>query len=72
MQGSWGQPVEVAAKLDSALATTNLVFYSYNKAANTYTRIVKPGYWVDKNGYVHFTTEVAGDIIISEGALVRR
>jgi hypothetical protein len=72
MTGSWGQPVEVAAKLDPNLDPANLFFYAYDKATNTYTRIQNPNAWVDKNGYVHFTTEVAGDIIISEGELVRR
>jgi len=29
-------------------------------------------YWIDKNGYLRFTTELAGDIVISEGALKRK
>lgn len=48
---------------------TGLVLYSYDKAANIYRRIEKPAYWVDTNSYLHFTTEHAGDIIVSEGPL---
>jgi len=50
----------------------NLYFYSYDKKANSYKRIEKPAYWIDKNGYLRFTTEYAGEIIISEGALERK
>ena len=71
--GSYGQAVEIAAKVDlTGMDTTNLVFYSYNRTANNYNRIDTPSYWVDKNGYLHFTTERAGDIIISEGLLEKR
>jgi len=47
-------------------------FYSYDKKTNSYKRIEKPAYWIDKNGYLRFTTEMAGDIIISEGSLERK
>lgn len=71
--GSFGQPVKIAAKVDlSGMDTTNLCFYSYDKASNAYKRIADPGYWMDKSGYLHFTTELAGDIVISAGALVRK
>lgn len=70
-QGSFGQPVSIAAKLDPKLNTENLVFYSYNKETNTYSRIPAPKYWVDKNGYVHFTTQLGGSIIISDGKLTK-
>lgn len=72
-QGEWGQPVEVAAKVDLiGMDADNLYFYSYDKKANTYKRIQTPAYWIDKNGYLHFTTECGGDIIISEGKLERK
>ena len=70
-QGSFGQSVEIAAKLAPGLDTSNLVFYSYNAETNRYTRIAT-SYWVDRNGYVHFTTTLAGDIIISDGNLVKK
>ena len=51
----------------------NLYFYSYDAATNTYRRIEKSSYWIDANGYMHFATEYAGDIIISsKGALERK
>ena len=69
----WGQPVEIAAKLDlTGMDTSSLYFYSYDSKANTYQRIKKPAYWIDKNGYLHFTTEMAGAIIISKGPLDRK
>ena len=72
-QADWDQPVNIAAKVDLAsMDTKNLYFYSYDKKTNTYRRIEKPAYWIDKNGYLRFTTEMAGDIIISEGPLERK
>lgn len=68
--GSWGQSVEIAAKVDlTGMDVTKLVLYSYDKATNTYRRIEKPAYWVDANGYLHFVTPYAGEIVISEGSL---
>lgn len=68
--GDWGQPVALAARVDlSGMDVSKLMLYSYDKATNTYRRIEKPAYWIDKNGYLHFTTPYAGDIIISEGPL---
>jgi len=69
----WGQPVQIAARIDlTGMDTKKLYFYSYDKKTNTYRRIEKPAYWIDKNGYLRFTTELAGDIIISEGPLERK
>ena len=33
---------------------------------------LEPAYWIDKNGYLHFTTALAGDIVICEVVLVRK
>jgi len=72
-QGDFGMTAQIAAKVDlEGMDTKNLYFYSYDKAANIYRRIEKPAYWIDKNGYLHFETELAGDIIISEGPLERK
>ena len=69
-QGGFGAQLEVAAKVDlTGMDVTKLVLYSYDKSTNTYRCIEKPAYWIDKNGYMHFTTELAGDIIISNGPL---
>lgn len=71
-QGDFGMLVEIAVKLNPEVEPTNLVFYSYNKATNTYIQVANPRYWVDKNNYVHFNTNLAGHIIISDGALLKR
>ncbi|MDF3004192.1 MAG: exported protein of unknown function [Oscillospiraceae bacterium] len=69
-QGSLGARLEVAAKANlSELDTKTLYFYSYDKAANLYTRIWNPEYWTDVNGYLHFYTRLGGDIIITDRPL---
>jgi len=71
--GAWGQAVTIAAKVDiSGMDMKNLFFYSYDKASNTITHIKQPNYWMDANGYLHFTTELAGDIVISDSALIKK
>ena len=71
--GSFGQAVEIAAKVDlNGMDTKELYFYSYDKATNSYKRIEKAAYWIDRNGYLHFTTELAADIVVSEGALEKK
>lgn len=71
--GSFGLPVEIAAKADlDGMDTANLFFYSYDNESNGYRLIEKPAYWIDRNGYLHFTTELAGDIIISDGKLEQK
>lgn len=70
---TFGMPVEVAAKVDlSKLNKNNIYFYSYNRATKKYYRIEKPNASVDNSGYLRFTTTLAGDIIISDGALVKK
>lgn len=69
----WGQAVGVAAKIDLAgMDTANLYFYSYDKSGNTYRRLENPACRVDGNGYLRFTTRLAGEIVISEGPLARK
>jgi len=71
--GSWGQEVRIAAKFDlTGMDKDNLVFYAYDKATNQYNRISNPNYKVDDNGYTHFSTSLAGDIIVSNGLLVKK
>ena len=71
--GGYGQPVEIVVKPDLTDADTeNLVFYSYDSKANAYKRVEKPACWIDRNGYLHFTTEYGGEIIISEEPLARK
>lgn len=69
----WGQTVEIAAKVDlTGMDTDHLYIYSYDRETNTYTRVSAEKYWIDNKGYLHFYTELAGDIIVSEGPLERR
>jgi hypothetical protein len=70
-KGTFGQSVSMAAKIAEGMPTDNLKFYSYNAETNTYTQI-QTEYWIDINGYVHFNTELANDIIISNGELVKK
>ncbi len=70
--GKWEQPVHIAAKVDLAgMDTSKLCFYYYDPKLNKYTRFY-PEYWIDANGFLHFITEYAGEIIISEGELERK
>ncbi len=69
-QGSFGMDMELALKVDlSHMDLDNLNFYSYDKATNTYVALGRASYYMDANGYLHFTTNVGNDIVISEGAL---
>lgn len=70
-QGSFGANLKIAAKAGLPKNTSNLTFYSYDLATNKCTKI-ETAYRVDKNGYIHFTTDLAGDIIISDGPLKRK
>jgi len=71
--GDFGMTIQIATKLNiSKLNRNDLIFYSYNKSTNTYKRIVTADYWIDKNGYLRFKTQLAGDIIISEGPLMQK
>ncbi|MFV0399927.1 MAG: InlB B-repeat-containing protein [Oscillospiraceae bacterium] len=69
-QNGFGQTVDLAVPLPEGFATNQLNFYSYDSAANKYQRI-SPAYHVDKNGYLHIITDVAGDIVVSQGPLVK-
>ena len=71
-QGSFGQEVRVAVKLDPSLKTNKLTFYMYSKETNKYKQILTPKHMVDKNGYVQFSITNGGDILISDGPLVRK
>ena len=69
--GSFGQPVDVAVRLDKKLNTDNLIVYSYDRATNAYSR-VNTTVSIDPHGYAHFTTQVGGDLILSDGELLSR
>ena len=72
-QGAFGMDIEAAVKVDlSKLNTQNLMFYSYNAATNRYTPIAAPNASIDKNGFLHFTTSLGGDLIITDKPLTPR
>lgn len=71
-QGSFGMEVTIAVKISPNMNTSNLVFYAYNKETNNYSRIPHTQYRIDKNGFVHFNTTIAGDIVISDGLLQKK
>lgn len=71
--GGWGMPVEISYKLPVDAENDNLIFYSYDKASNTYKKLSpQPEYRIDANGYVVFATELSGDLIINNGPLDRK
>ena len=65
-------PVEIAVKLDERLSGKELFFYHYRQESNTYMQIANPAAWQDTHGYLHFTTDLAGDILISDGELQKK
>lgn len=70
--GDFGIIVQIAAKVDlSGMDTNNLHFYGYDRKANKYSRI-NTEYKIDGNGYLHFATILAGDIIVSDGFLAKK
>jgi predicted ribonuclease toxin of YeeF-YezG toxin-antitoxin module len=69
-QGAYGASIPMAVQLDlTNLNTETLVFYSYDKATNTYTAIPAANYRIDGKGYLHFTTPVGGEIVITDAPL---
>ena len=65
-KGSFGFPVKFAVALDlSGLRTDNLTFYTYSAATNTYRALPGLAYTVDKNGFLHFTTDAADAILVT-------
>ena len=70
--GTFGMPVEVAARVNlDGLDTNSLHFYSYNRETNKYYPI-KTAYRIDANGFLHFTTILAGDIIITDKPITEK
>jgi enterochelin esterase-like enzyme len=69
--GELGQLMEVAVKMDQKINTSNLIVYSYNKESNTYSKI-NTTVRVDESGYIHFNTQVGGDLLISDGELINQ
>jgi hypothetical protein len=72
-QGELGARVQIAARVDlTGLNTNTLVFYSFDQASNRLIKLSDPGYTVDQNGFLHFSTNLGGSIIITDRDLARR
>ena len=71
-RGAFGATIRMAVMVDlSGLNTNSLVFYAYDREANAFARITT-GFRIDANGYLHFSTPVGGDIIITDRPLTVR
>ena len=71
--GEWGQTLRAAANINlDGMDAENLYFYNYDSKTNRFTRIRKPNYRIDCNGFLHFSMDTGGAVIVSDGALVRR
>ncbi len=69
-QGDFGTKVAMAAKVSLGdMNSKTLRFYSYNKATNQYKAIAAEPYLVDTNGYLHFSTTVGDNIVVTDKAI---
>ena len=68
-QGEFGAEVRVATMLDGGVDASNLHFYVFGRNANSF-RPLEPGFvMVDGRGFLHFSTSVGGDIVITNTRL---
>ncbi|MEG3007556.1 MAG: hypothetical protein RR806_08810, partial [Oscillospiraceae bacterium] len=69
-KGSYGMDMDLAIKVDlKDIDVKTMSFMSYDNVTNKFVVIKNPKYFIDKNGYLHFTTPIGGDIIITNGSL---
>jgi len=73
-QGDFGMEVRIAARVDvpAGFNLQNLRFHSYDRAENRYRSFTPSALSVCSSGFLHFTTSMAGDIVITTSALERR
>lgn len=72
-KGSYGMYVSIAAKVNlTSFNTSTLYLYSYDKSINQYRQMTDTGAFIDKNGYLHFTAFLAGEIIVTDSPLKRK
>ena len=68
--GSFGHDVRVCVNIDlEGKDLTKLKFYWFDEKNNKYNEIKNPNYKIDENGFLHFSTQHGGDIIITDGIL---
>ena len=71
--GAFGMDVTVTAKLNlTGMNTKTLQFYTYDRTKKTLTPIATPNYSIDKNGYLHFTTNMGNTVVITDSALQKK
>gem|GEM_PF-4231803 len=69
-KGSFPMPVDIAAKVNLAgLNSGSLYFYAYDSGANTYMLLPNLKYSIDKQGYLRFTTDRAGYLVVTDKPL---
>jgi len=69
-KGSYGMPVNYAVKIGTDLANARqLMLYSYDPVTNRAMTINNSNIWLDRNGFVHFTTSLGDDLVIADGPL---
>lgn len=71
-KGSYGQAGSISVLLPKDFDTKDLHFYTYDSEKKQYVRLENTAQWVDQNGYLHFTTTVGGDIVVSAGKLTKK
>ncbi len=72
-EGAFGMSIDAAVKVDlTGMNTKNLLFYSYNSKTNRYTPITNADAYMDENGFLHFTTNMGGDLVITDKPLTPR
>lgn len=68
-EDSFGQPVTLYVRVDKGTNVEDLVIYTYNQEANTYTKVEAANAKIDANNYLSFNVNRAQDILISNGDL---
>lgn len=72
-EGAFGMSIDAAVKVDlTGMNIKNLLFYSYNPKTNRYTPITNADAYMDENGFLHFTTNMGGDLVITDKPLTPR
>jgi hypothetical protein len=64
-RGDFGMAVEIAALLEIPGGDpVKLPYWSYQRTTGVYRRIKEVTPWRDSRGYIHFQTELAGDLVV--------
>ena len=64
-----GMEVRIAARVSPDLDLDNLFFYAYDRETNTFRRFTPRIIRLDSNGFLHFTTTLAGYIVITNTSI---